>query len=78
MFGRKSRLLIEAEALGDSIGIDQILSNPDGDWDRDVDNFLEASKNILDQIHKQAENKIISTQKSMKNVYDKKLKRTDR
>ena len=75
MFGRKARLPIEAEALGESAKIDQILSNQKDRWDRDVDQFVEASSVVLMKIHKTAEGNICSAQKSMIKSYDNKLKR---
>ena len=44
MFGRNAQLPIEAEALGESEKIDQILSDPKNRWDKDVDQFVKTSK----------------------------------
>ena len=78
MYGRKARLPIEAEALGESDGVDHIISAPNEKWDEDVNKFIESSKNIMHKIHQAAEHNIRAAQKSMKTIYDKKLKKAPR
>ena len=75
MFGRKARLPIEAQALGESDEIDRLLHDPKDSWDKDINKFVETSKQVLNKIHQTAKQNITTAQHSMKKSDDSKLKR---